>query len=373
MACVSSRIAGGSFPTSSSPGFGHDPRPAYSPVSRSRSSARPAAAQDTLRVERLQDAALATIRARASATLLRAASDLRLDVIGSDRLPQITFNGQASHQSDVTGRQSDIPGLASPRPAQGPLADDARRRAAALRRRRRGPPAGAGRGAPCRIGGGLDVSLYQLRSDVNSAFYSAFLFEKRSAEYEALVGDLERGSRRCGRGSRPARRWAGMRRRSKPSGCGPSCNGTRRGRRAARRSRPWPTSSGSPSNRRRCWSCPRRSRSWATSGPAAAAELRRRPEFEQFQRSRLRLDKEIEYVGIENRPRIFAFGQAGVGLPGSTSSEPARTRSGRPVSSSNGVPGPGAPRAARRTPTVCSSRSWRPRSRRLAASWPGTW
>ena len=38
---------------------------------------------------------------------------------------------------------------------------------------------------------GVDVALYQLRSDVNSAFYSAFLFEKRVAEYEALVGDLE--------------------------------------------------------------------------------------------------------------------------------------------------------------------------------------
>jgi len=35
------------------------------------------------------------------------------------------------------------------------------------------------------------VSLYQLRSDVNSAFFSAFLLEQRAAEYQALVGDLE--------------------------------------------------------------------------------------------------------------------------------------------------------------------------------------
>ena len=51
-------------------------------------------------------------------------------------------------------------------------------------------------------------------------------------------------------------------------------------------------------------------------GLAAVAALRRRPEFEQFERSRLRLDREIAYTATENRPRLYAFGQAGVGLPG---------------------------------------------------------
>jgi outer membrane protein TolC len=49
---------------------------------------------------------------------------------------------------------------------------------------------------------------------------------------------------------------------------------------------------------------------------AALGALRRRPEFERLRRSRLRLDREVEATSVENRPRVFAFGQAGVGLPG---------------------------------------------------------
>ena len=71
-----------------------------------------AAAQDTLHVERLQEAALRNDPRVAQRALLKAATDLRLDVIGSDRLPRLTVNGQASHQSDVTEPKSEIPGLA---------------------------------------------------------------------------------------------------------------------------------------------------------------------------------------------------------------------------------------------------------------------
>jgi len=51
-------------------------------------------------------------------------------------------------------------------------------------------------------------------------------------------------------------------------------------------------------------------------GLTAVAALRRRPEFVQLQRSRDRLDREIAATSAENRPRVYAFGQAGVGLPG---------------------------------------------------------
>jgi outer membrane protein TolC len=49
---------------------------------------------------------------------------------------------------------------------------------------------------------------------------------------------------------------------------------------------------------------------------AAVSALRLRPEFDQFRQSRARLDREIRFTSVENRPRVFAFGQAGVGLPG---------------------------------------------------------
>jgi len=49
---------------------------------------------------------------------------------------------------------------------------------------------------------------------------------------------------------------------------------------------------------------------------ATVAALRQRPEFDQFRQIRARLEREVAYTATENRPRVFAFGQAGVGLPG---------------------------------------------------------
>jgi outer membrane protein TolC len=50
--------------------------------------------------------------------------------------------------------------------------------------------------------------------------------------------------------------------------------------------------------------------------PQALASLRRRPEFERLQRTRLRLGQEVALAGTENAPRVSAFVQGGVGLPG---------------------------------------------------------
>ena len=74
----------------------------------------PARAQDTLSVERLQEAALKNDPRVRQRDLLRAATDLRLAVIGSDRLPRVTFNGQATHQSDVTRPTFNVPNIAVP-------------------------------------------------------------------------------------------------------------------------------------------------------------------------------------------------------------------------------------------------------------------
>jgi outer membrane protein TolC len=44
--------------------------------------------------------------------------------------------------------------------------------------------------------------------------------------------------------------------------------------------------------------------------------LRARPEFTQFALTRARLDREAALTHVENRPRVLAFGQAGLGRPG---------------------------------------------------------
>ncbi len=278
---------------------------------------RRAPAQDTLRIERLQVAALRSDPRAGQCDLLRAATDLRLAVIGADRLPQLEINGQATHQSDVTRVRLDSPGIAVPdfpkdrwqttldleqRLYDG--GDVARRRELETARHAESEAA-------------LDVSLYQLRSDVNSAFFAAFLFEKRVAEYEALMADLDA-------------RLTAVRARVEA--------GTALGRDAAEieaeRVRAGLQREEARASRRASLAIladlvgisldtnavlvlpggePERTH---PADVAAASALRRRPEFDQLRRSRARLEREAAYTSVENRPRVFAFGQAGVGLPG---------------------------------------------------------
>jgi outer membrane protein TolC len=163
----------------------------------------------------------------------------------------------------------------------------------------------------------VDVALYGLRAEVNSAFYSAFLLDKRSAEYDALVDDLEA-------------RLAAVRARVEA--------GTALGRDAAEieaeQVRAMVQRNEARASRRAALAIlgdlvGRRIDTAAVlvlpseepeqvqpAELAGAASLRLRPEFEQYRRSRLRLDREAAYTTAENKPRVVAFGQAGIGLPG---------------------------------------------------------
>jgi outer membrane protein TolC len=278
---------------------------------------RPALAQDTLGVERLQEAALKSDPRANQRALLRAATDLRLQVIAADRLPQLEINGQATHQSDVTRPTFGVPGVTVPDfpkdrwqttlDVEQRLYDGgevARRRELEEARHAESQAA-------------VDVALYELRSDVNSAFFSAFLFEKRSAEYEALVADLDARlaavRARVEAGTALGRDAAEI--EAERVRAGLQRDEARASRRAALAiladlvGEPIDTSAVLvlPSDE------PERTQ------PAdldTVAALRRRPEFDQLRRSRARLDREVAYTSAENRPKVFAFGQAGVGLPG---------------------------------------------------------
>lgn len=279
--------------------------------------ARPAAAQDTLSVERLHDAALKSDPRVNQRALLRAATDLRLAVIASERLPQLELNAQGTHQSDVTRPTFGIPGVTIPDfpKERWQTTLDVEQRlydGGDMVRRRELEEARLAESHAA-----LEVALYEIRSDVNSAFFSAFLLEKRSAEYEALVADLEarlqtvraqvEAGTALGRDAAEIEaEWvrAGLQR-----------NEARASRRASLAiladlvGEPIDTTAvlvlptGEPE------------RSHPTD-LAIIAALRQRPEFDQFRQSRARLDREIAYTSTENRPRVFAFGQAGLGLPG---------------------------------------------------------
>lgn len=274
-------------------------------------------AQDTIQVEQMQQAALRTDPRARQRDLLRAATDLRLGVIASDRLPQLAINGYGSHQSDVTRPGLGIPGVAIPELPKDRWqttldveqrlydgGDVARRRAVEEARHAESQAA-------------VDVALYDLRSEVNSAFFSAFLLDKRSREYDALVTDLDA-------------RLAAVRARVE---AGTALGGDAaeieaelvRARlqgdeaRASRRASLAILSDlvGHPIDTTAVLALPtdepERTHPVA---PAAVAALRLRPEFDQFRSTRLRLEREAEATSVENKPRLYAFGQGGLGLPG---------------------------------------------------------
>jgi outer membrane protein TolC len=276
-----------------------------------------AQAQDTLGLPAVQKAALRADPRGRQRELLRAATDLRQAVIGADRLPRVSVSGYASHQSDVTRPSLGVPGLEIPElpkdrwqttlDLEQPLYDGGdvgRRRAVEAARHAESEAA-------------VDVALYELRSEVNAAFYSAFLLDRRAREFEALVTDLE--ARLAAVRARVDAGAALGRDAAEVEAELVRAQLRRDEARASRRAAlailsdltHAPVDTGSvlllPEGQ------PELSE---PTEPAALAALRRRPEFEQLRRSRLRLEREMEATSVENRPRLFAFGQAGVGLPG---------------------------------------------------------
>jgi outer membrane protein TolC len=281
--------------------------------------ARPtaASAQDTLHVAQLQETAVRSDPRAGQLDLLQSATDLRLAAIGSERLPQIGLNGWASHQSDVTNPSFDLPGVGFP---DLPLdrwqstldVDQLLYDGGNISRRRQLERARYAESAAT-----VHVSLYRLRSEVNSAFFSAFLLQQQSAEYEALITDLDA-------------RLAAVRARVEA--------GTALGREAAEveaeRVNATLQRDEAQATRRAALAIlsdlvgqridttavlvlptetPERTKALT---PAQLGSLRLRPEFEQFRQTRGRLEREAAVTRNENAPRLSAFGQAGVGLPG---------------------------------------------------------
>jgi outer membrane protein TolC len=268
-------------------------------------------------MSQLQALALRTDPRTAQFELLRKASDLRSAAVGSERLPQVSLNGWAAHQSDVTRPSLSVPGAVFPDLPrdrwQSTLDVDqmlydgghtSRRRA--LERARYAETAAE-----------VNVALYALRSEVDNAFFSAFLLQQRSAEYEALVMDLD--ARLAAVRARVEAGTALRREAAEVEAERVKATLQRDEAQAARRAslailadladRPIDTMAvlvlpaGEPEKTQ-------------TLSPAALAALRRRPEFERLHQSRIRLGQEAALAATENAPRVSAFGQAGLGLPG---------------------------------------------------------
>lgn len=279
--------------------------------------ARASAAQDTVQLVRLQESALRADPRTAQFDLLRSASELRQAAIGSEQLPQLSLNGWASHQSDITSPSLNVPGAVFPdlprdRWQSTIDVDQLLYDGGSIGRRRQ-----LERARQAEAAAGVSVALYELRQEVNSAFFSAFLLQQRTGEYEALVTDLNA-------------RLAAVRARVEA--------GTALGREAAEveaeRLRAALQRDEANAARRASLAILSDLVSQAIDttavlvlpsdqpektqplSPEALASLRRRPEFERLQQTRLRLGQEAALAGTENAPRVSAFVQGGVGLPG---------------------------------------------------------
>jgi outer membrane protein TolC len=284
---------------------------AFAPVTQA------AAAQDTLGLTALQEAAVRTDPRAGQYQLLRSATDLRLSVLGSQRLPQASLNGRVSHQSDVTRPTLNIPSAVFPDlprdrwestvDVQQLLYDGGN-----LSQRRRLEQARYEESAA-----GITADLYSLRAEVNSAFFTAFLLQQRSAEYDALITDLD--ARLASARARVEAGTALSRDAAEVEAERVRAHLDREQARASRRASLAVLADlvGRHIDTTAVLVLPvdQPEKTHALS-PAALATLRRRPEFERFRLSRQRLQTEAALAATENRPQLSAFGQAGVGLPG---------------------------------------------------------
>jgi outer membrane protein TolC len=273
--------------------------------------------QDTLHLARLQQAAIRSDPRVGQFDLLRSATALRLAVLGSERLPQIGVNGSGSHQSDIIKPSFGIPGATIPDlprdrwqttlDVEQILYDggDIRRRQNLERARE------------AELAAAVDVALYGLHSEVNAAFFSAFLLQQRAAEYDALLIDLDARlaavRARVNAGTALGRDAAEVEAELVRAGL------QRDEAQAARRASLTILADlvGQPIDTTAVLVLPSQEPEKTQSlDPSALAQLRLRPEFERLRQSRVRLEREAALAGAENLPRLYAFGQAGVGRPG---------------------------------------------------------
>lgn len=274
-------------------------------------------AQDTLQLVALQEAAVARDPRGEQAALLRAASALRETGLDMERRPQLALNGAASHQSDVTAVRLTLPGASVPLPpkdrwqatldAQQLLYDGGALAARRALERARLDESSAG----------VDVGLYRLRAEVNAAFFSAYLLQERTRELEALLGDLDARLRLA-----RSRVLGGVSLPRDTSAIVAEQLRAELARAEARASREAALAvlarlTGRAITAASVLQLPDLAATVARAAAGGAPDaLRARPEFAQFARTRLRLDREAALARAENRPRLVAFGQGGIGRPG---------------------------------------------------------
>ncbi|MGH7483911.1 MAG: TolC family protein, partial [Longimicrobiales bacterium] len=150
-----------------------------------------AAAQDTLTLADAYDAAISNDPRAAEFELLERSLDLRLRNLGTEWLPSLSVAAEAQHQSEVTSFEIPIPGVEPPRPPkdryQATLnVDQLVYEGGALSAR-----GDVARAEAARDEAELAARLYDLRTEVDAAYFAVLDLQERGAELALLATDLE--------------------------------------------------------------------------------------------------------------------------------------------------------------------------------------
>jgi outer membrane protein TolC len=271
-------------------------------------------ARDSLPLGALQDSAVLRDPRGRELALLVAQSRLRQQNLTAERRPTLSLEGQAQYQSDVARIPITLPGgLKVPTPPH-----DTYDAHLAAGQRIYDPSIGARRAVEdaqlAESQARLRAALFPVRQNVSDVYFVALRAQSQLAELQAAITDLEAQLRVA---IARVREGTAL----------PSEEKTIRAELLKRRQSVAELSAsrrasliiladltGQPLDSLTVLRAPDLAAEVAQAR-GSLADLRRRPEYEQFARSRAVLEQQERAQGAKDRPRISAFGRTGYGRP----------------------------------------------------------
>lgn len=275
----------------------------------------PAAPPDSLRLSAVLRQATRVDPRQRQFELAASASSLRVRNIDAERLPQLSVTGQAQYQSAVTSLHVPIPGITIPTPPNDTY--DARLNAQqSLLDPTIAPRRTMERAQLAETQAGVRVTLYGLRQEVDDAFFAALLSQERQAQLALTISDLNARLRETATRLREGTALPGdtaaiaatiLERRQDLAQAHAD-----RSAALARLSRLL----GRTISDSAALALPDLAASVASAIPKAADSVRARPEYEQFEATRARIESQEAVESAQDRPKVSAFGRVGYGRPG---------------------------------------------------------
>lgn len=269
----------------------------------------------------LHDAALRRDARADQAALVESAFELRLKNLSTEWLPKLRVRGEARYQSEVTSLGSTDPDGAAPAFTFPNPPKERYEASVGLEQVLYDGGTISGRRAVERARtvesqAHLATTLYELRGEVDRAYFSALAARARADEIELLIDDIRARLAQAQAGVRAGVRLAGEAEELEAEllRAGQRLAEVRADRRAALRV--LENLTGVTLDEETNLPLPELAAHVAAARPTAGVDPRRHPAFGAFRETATRLEREADLAGRERRPRLVAFGEAGYGRPG---------------------------------------------------------